>query len=301
MDPEFNSSNAAVCTSTVYDVLGRAIQTYVPFFGGTSIPTTVVPVTGGGQYVQSAYDALGRVTSTQLMVSNTGQLPPTLTAYGASGTRWTTLVTDANRCQLQTLTDILGHTVEHDVQNNALNASGQCPSTVTWLPTTMTYDVAGHLLQVTDPLLNQTTFQYDGLGRKTQMTDPDMGSWSYRYDNNGNLTEQTDARKATTYVAYDPLNRVILKNLPYWDGSTWVADGPRWNGRTFIFTADGEEDEVSYYDSNLPSTCDSCDDHCAATTDTCDTATLTCSHSGPSTCPTSCLGPYACTPGATAS
>jgi YD repeat-containing protein len=218
-------------------------------------------------------------------------IPPTLTAYGASGTRWTTLVTDANRCQVQTLTDILGHTVEHDVQNNALNASGQCSGTVTWLPTKMNYDVAGHLLQVTDPLSNQTTFQYDGLGRKTQMTAPDMGSWSYQYDNNGNLTEHTDARKATTYLHYDPLNRISIKDLPYYalSTSTWTPGTP------------GEEDEVSYYDSNLPSTCYSCDDHCAVTTDTCDTATLTCSHSGPSTCPTSCMGPSACTPGATQS
>jgi YD repeat-containing protein len=292
VDPEFNSSNAAVCTSTVYDVLGRAIQTYVPFLGGTSIPTTVVPVTGGGQYVQSAYDALGRVTSTQLMVSGHGQLPPTFTAYGASGSRWTTLVTDANRCRVQTLTDILGHTVEHDVQNSALNASGQCPSTVTWLPTTMTYDVAGHLLQVTDPLLNQTTFQYDGLGRKTQMTDPDMGNWSYQYDNNGNLTVQTDGRKATTYLHYDPLNRISIKDLPYYalSTSTWTPGTP------------GEEDEVTYYDqaSNL-TTCYSCDDHCAVTIDTCDTNTLVCTHSGPAVCPASCTGDTACTPGVTES
>jgi len=218
------------------------------------------------------------VTNVQLMVSGAGVLPATTTAYSMSGTDWLTTVTDANSCQVQTWTDALGHAVEHQVQNESSLSSGKCSGSLSWLTTTMLYDVAGRLLMVTDPGSNQTTFQYDGLGRKTSMVDPDMGSWSYQYDNNGNLTKQTDARGAVINMTYDALNRITLKDLPYWEAnaSKWVAG-----------TA-GVEDEVSYYDngSNLPAACYSCDDHCSTTTDTCNAATLTCSNTGATTgCP----------------
>ena len=279
------SGDSAVCSTTVYDNMGRVYQQYVPFYPGASMPTAVAAYPTADQYTQTLYDGVGRVTSVQLMVSGTGQLPATITAYSISGTDWLTTVTDANSCQVRTWTDALGHTVEHQVQNEPSLASGKCSGSVSWLTTTMGYDVAGRLLTVTDPLSNQTTFAYDGLGRKTSMVDPDMGSWSYQYDNNGNLTQQTDARGAVINMHYDALNRVYLKDLPYWKVSTsqWVAGTP------------GEEDEYNYYDSagaltgvdqGLPSTCYSCDDHCSTTTDACAAATLTCSNTGSTTgCP----------------
>jgi YD repeat-containing protein len=277
----------AACSSTVYDNMGRAYQQYVPFYAGTAtaMPATVTAYPSADQYTQTLYDSLGRVTSVQLMASGAGQLPATTTAYSISGTDWLTTVTDANNCQVQTWTDLLGHTVDHQVQNESSLASGKCSGSPTWLTTTMLYDVAGRLLTVTDPASNQTTFAYDGLGRKTSMVDPDMGTWAYQYDGNGNLTQQTDARGAVINMHYDALNRVYLKDLPYWNVSTgkWVAGTP------------GEEDEYNYYDSagaltgvdqGLPSTCYSCDDHCSTTTDTCNTGTLTCSNTGSTTgCP----------------
>jgi YD repeat-containing protein len=279
------SGDSAVCTTSVYDGMGRVVQQYVPFYSGTTMPSSVVATPSADQYTQSSYDALGRVTSVQLMKSG---LPATLTAYSSAGGNWLTTVTDANLCQVQTKTDALGHTVEHDVQNGALNASGQCSGASSWLATSMKYDALGRLLTVTDPASNETKFQYDGLNRKTAMVDPDMGTWTYGYDSNGNLTSQKDARGATINLSYDVLNRVWLKDLPYLMGTTWV-NGP------------GEEDEVTYYDStsNLPGACYSnCDDHCSTTKDNCLAATLTCTHSGPtagcpdlsSGCAPSCAG-----------
>ena len=283
VDPSFStqsdggvSGDSAVCSTTAYDNMGRASQQYVPFYPGTAMPTSVAAYPSGDQYTQTLYDGLGRITSVQLVGS---RLPATTTAYSSVGSDWVTTVTDANGCEVQTKTDGLGHVVEHDVQNEAaLNASGQCSGTPTWFATTMQYDVLGRLLTVTDPGSNQTTFQYDGLGRKTEMTDPDMGTWLYQYDGNGNLTQQTDARGAIIYMHYDALNRVTLKDLPYWEvsASKWKTGTP------------GEEDEVTYYDSsaNLPSTCYSCDDHCSSTTDTCHASTLVCTHTGSTTgCP----------------
>jgi YD repeat-containing protein len=281
----------AVCDGTSYDGMGRAYIKVVPFFVAT-VPTAADWTNADTEWTWTlaTFDALGRVTSTQLMGQGVGQsgstpeLPPTTTAYSSSGNNWITTVTDANKCQVQTKTDALGHTVEHDVQNSVLNASGQCAGASSWLVTTMNYDAAGRLLTVTDPGSNQTTFQYDGLGRKTKMVDPDMGTWTYGYDLNGNLASQKDARGATINISYDALNRVWLKDLPYLMGTTWV-NGP------------GEEDEVTYYDSpsSVPAGCYSnCDDHCSTTTDSCAAATLTCTHSGPTTgCPDQSSG---CTP-----
>jgi YD repeat-containing protein len=282
------SGDSAVCSTTVYDNMGRVSQQYVPFYAGTAtaMPTAVAGYPSADQYTQTLYDALGRVTSARLMSSGAGMLPATTTAYSISGNDWLTTVTDANLCQVRTWTDALGHTVEHDVQNeSALNGSGHCSGSPSWLTTTMFYDVAGRLLTVTDPASNHTTFAYDGLGRKTSMVDPDMGSWAYQYDGNGNLTQQTDARGAVINMHHDALNRVYLKDLPYWNVSSgqWVAGTP------------GEEDEYNYYDSastltgvdqGLPTTCYSCNDHCSSTSDTCDTNLLVCTHDGGTTgCP----------------
>src|ERR1700722_19583788 len=127
------------------------------------------------------------------------------------------------------MTDALGRVVEHQVQNQpALNASGQCSGTPSWLTTTTQYDAAGRVLAVHDPAGHATTFQYDGLGRKTSMADPDMGGWSYGYDGNGNLIQQTDAREVVIHLHYDPLNRLTLKDLPYQQAGTgrWIAGTP---------------------------------------------------------------------------
>jgi YD repeat-containing protein len=270
VDPTFSSNNAAICSTAVYDSLGRVSQSYVPFFMA-AMPTSAAAAPSGDQYTQTTYDALGRAASTQLMKSGVGQLPATTTSHTSASGLFVTTVIDANLCQGQSKTDVLGRVVEHDVQNNAT-----CGSTPTWLITTMQYDAAGRLGTVTDPAGNLTKLLYDGVSRKTQVSDPDRGTWKFAYDNNSNLTQQTDARNAVTNLHYDVLNRLTLRDLPYLkNGTTWVAG-----------TA-GEEDEFTYYDGTLPTTCYSCDDHCSTTTaDTCNTATLACSHTG-----TACAAP----------
>jgi YD repeat-containing protein len=162
-----------------------------------------------------------------------------------------------------------------------------------WCPLqTTTYDEMGRVVSVTDGLTT-TSMTYDSLGRKTQIVDGDMGTWNYAYDNNGNVTSQTDARGATINMTYDALNRITLKNLPYWNGSTWVSSVAAPLG-------DGEEDIVYEYDGQLTPGCPgNCNDHCSSTQDICNAATGTCTHTGPpctgsngygSDCTPSCSG-----------
>jgi YD repeat-containing protein len=270
-DPATSSSNAAICSTTTYDNMGRAYQSYVPFYA-LAMPTAAAAAPSGDQYTETHYDVLGRVTSTQLMKSGVGQLPPVTTAYtgyaAQSGVPSRTVVstTDANGSNSLTVVDFLGRTIFFDAQD------ANCPSTGGYCQTAFGYDAAGRLLTVTDPLGNQTTLTYDNLGRKTKTVDPDRGTWTFLYNDNGEPTQQTDARGAVTHLVYaDPLNRLTRRDLPYHkNGTTWVGG------------TSGEEDEITYYDSaaSLPATCYSCDDHCSTTTDTCDTATLACTHTG---------------------
>jgi YD repeat-containing protein len=274
VDPTTNGGSGATCTITKYDNMGRVSESYVPFYV-SGIPTSVA--NGGLQYTQKTYDSLGRVTSTQLMKSGVGVLPPTKTQYtvhvpdsgqfpnGGFGI----FVTDANGWWVEDDRDVVGRVFYHWTQTG--------PQSGGFVKDTMQYDAASRLTAIIDPSGNVTSYSYDGLGRKTKAVDPDLGTRTYLYDNNGNLTQQTDARGAVIHLSYDPLNRLTLRDLPYLkNGATWVNGTP------------GEEDEITYYDSlaSLPATCYSCDDHCASTTDTCAAATLSCTHTG-----TACASP----------
>jgi YD repeat-containing protein len=277
LDPAQSATPGASCTTTVYDSMGRPSLTYTPFYVST-MPTTAPTAPTSDQYTQTGYDGIGRVVSTQLLKNGASVgIPAATTRYSGSGSLWITTVTDPDGCEAQSKTDCLGRAVEHDVQ---ANACGAAPS---WYATTMAFDSAGRLLNITDPASNVTSFQYDGLSRKTQMTDPDMGTWKYAYDDNGKLTKQTDARGAVINMSYDALNRLTLKEIPYLkNGTTWTNNM-------------GEEDVVSYYDAAPSPACHTsacplgsycCDDHCSTTTDSCVAATLTCAHTG-----TKCANP----------
>jgi RHS repeat-associated protein len=75
-------------------------------------------------------------------------------------------------------------------------------------------DALGRLTGVTDAAGHHTTLSYDMTGRKVGMTDPDMGAWGYGYDAAGNLISQTDANNNHTTLSYDALNRLTLRWSP---------------------------------------------------------------------------------------
>ncbi|MFO1311988.1 MAG: PASTA domain-containing protein [Burkholderiales bacterium] len=101
--------------------------------------------------------------------------------------------------------------------------------------TDFTYDAAGRLASVRDPLGATTTYEYDAAGRRTAQVDaqgrrttyaydtlgrperttfPDGTFETRSYDANGNLVQSTDRAGRVTTYAYDELNRKVATTLP---------------------------------------------------------------------------------------
>jgi YD repeat-containing protein len=269
-------TNNEICSYSAYDSMGRLYQTYSPYYA-TNAAAASQPTSG--QFTQHCYDGLGRNTGSAFIWGGAwtcGSAPPatsqyTATSYSASGGNFISIVTNPKGNQSRSVADVLGRVIEAD---EYLCASSPCTTTSgAAFATTMQYDAAGRLTNITDPAAHVTSIVYDGLSRKTQVSDPDRGTWKFAYDTNGNLQQQTDARGAVINMSYDPLDRLRVKNLPYWNGSSWVSGS--------AIVADGEEDEVIYYDGVYPEDCASCDDHCGTTTDSCTSGTQVCTHEGP--------------------
>jgi YD repeat-containing protein len=222
VDPATSSGNAEDVATTEYDNMGRVNKAYVPCFSSTSNAFTS-PCTALATTTQ--YDVLGRVVNIQ-----PPGLPASTASYGISGSLFLTTATDAKGNQTQSLTDLLGRTVQISRQSDTCSD----PVLGNWCVTIMDYDAAGRLLQTTDAGGNRMSLVYDGLGRKTQMTDPDMGTWLYEYDDNGNLRKQTDAKGQIILMTYDVLNRIARKDLPPNDPS---AAGPE--DTTYFYDGEG--------------------------------------------------------------
>jgi RHS repeat-associated protein len=68
------------------------------------------------------------------------------------------------------------------------------------------YDSAGFLEMITDPLGRAVTFDYDAAGRITTQTLPDGRMIQYGYDGNGNLTSITPPGRPSHVFAYTPVD-----------------------------------------------------------------------------------------------
>jgi YD repeat-containing protein len=71
---------------------------------------------------------------------------------------------------------------------------------------TFSYDSAGYLASVTDPLSNITSFVHDADGRVTTITRPDGSVITFAHDANGNLTSVTPPGKSAHVFTYTPVN-----------------------------------------------------------------------------------------------
>jgi RHS repeat-associated protein len=238
---ELTESNpTAGTTATAYDELNR--------------PVTVTDA--HGKVTTTAYDVDGNVTSTTDPLSHT-------TAYGYD---------DAD--QQVTMTDPLGKVTHYGYDDSGNETSETTPlgnvrkwtyngegrqvtdidprgnvigGTPSQYTTTNTYDAAGHLKSVTDPLGHVTTYGYDQDGNLTSridarnnttsytydvvnrlktVTDPLSNTTTYGYDAAGDLTSRTDANTHVTNYAYDLAGRMTQKSTPIgtWN-YTYDADG----------------------------------------------------------------------------
>jgi RHS repeat-associated protein len=189
-----------ISAATNYDTLGRIASRGRPAYNGAPIALTTY-----------AYDQIGRVTQEtrpdgSYTVTEYGPLAMRVTAYRYAGDPAPQARAVNRNNEGQTITSI--------------DAAGN---------TTYAYDPFGNLTQTTDVVGNVTTMSYDLRGRKIAMSDPDLGSWSYAYDAFDQLVSQTDAKGQTVTMSYDGLGRLIQRVEPDLT-STWSYDSATCGG-----------------------------------------------------------------------
>jgi len=209
-------------TTVVFDSFGREMQRH------GSDPQ-------GGDYVDTAYDADGRVST----VSNPYRIGDTVylttTTYDALGRPLSKQLPDLNTqtmsytgpavdsydesgAHMKHVSDALGrltHVYELGTSASPLN-----------LETDYTYDPLGNLKTVAQlgaagETARTRSFNYDSLSRLLTSQNPETGTICYGqwsgsncvngYDANGNLLYKTDANGTTLSYTYDALNRLTLK------------------------------------------------------------------------------------------
>ncbi|MGC9536762.1 DNRLRE domain-containing protein [Streptomyces sp. UG1] len=213
---------AAHTTDHTYDALGRLTETRAPPVtvevrgqtAATARPTTTVgyDTFGGatdvrdpnGEVARTAYDGLGRVTSTTL---------PDYTPPGAT-TPLTSKVTRTYDAagNLASQTDALGNVTAYtyDQFGNLAKVTRPAPATGAAAPvSTFTHDLLGEQLSATDPTGARTEATYDDLGRQVTSTvierRPAQGAFTttLRYDDAGNLLSTKSPTGLTTSGTYN--------------------------------------------------------------------------------------------------
>jgi RHS repeat-associated protein len=215
----------------VLDSLGQSIQLRL-----TSDPA-------GTDYVDSTYDALGRLITKSNVHRSSSSPTDGISTYTydplsrmasvlhADGSRVSTNY--VNNCT--TITDEAGQSRESCADSlGRITAVWEDPGSSPHLnyETDDTYDALGNLLTVnqkggsTNSAQWRTrTFAYDGLSLLTSATNPESGTISYTYDNRSNVLtktapkpNQTSTATVITTYGYDALNRLTQKS--YSDGTT---------------------------------------------------------------------------------
>ncbi|WP_157495360.1 LamG-like jellyroll fold domain-containing protein [Kutzneria sp. 744] len=79
--------------------------------------------------------------------------------------------------------------------------------------TVNSYDAAGNLADVTDPLNHKVSYLYDQLGDRVRATQPNGAKTESVYDTNGQLLQQTDPTGAQTQATYDVLGRQLTSTV----------------------------------------------------------------------------------------
>jgi RHS repeat-associated protein len=256
------SSTINYIDKTVYDGLGRAIQTQL-----TSDPEGVVytdtiydedgrvsqisnPYRSGDTeyYTTNTYDGLGRVTK----VTKPDNSYST-TVYTGN----TTLITDEAGNNRKSVTDAIGRLTTvyenptglnyetdyiYDILGDLLQVTqkGGSTSSANWRTRTFSYNSLGQLLCSANPEIGSP------LASVAACPNPDSGSYTagtirYGYDNDGNLTskiaplaDQQGTSTVTTSYTYDSLHRLTQESYTdgtptvttYYDGATPTACTP---------------------------------------------------------------------------
>ncbi len=109
-------------------------------------------------------------------------------------------------------------TVTKNVIGQTISVTDNQDNTITYQ-----YDATGNLTGITDQLGNVISMIYDIYSNKASMTDPDMGTYSYTYNSIGELLSQTDPKGNALTFEYDVLGRMINRSEPEGE-TTWTYD-----------------------------------------------------------------------------
>ncbi|MFJ6675941.1 RHS repeat-associated core domain-containing protein [Actinosynnema sp. NPDC091369] len=205
-------------TDTFYDSRGLPYKTNGVYWNNTApAGATLAGVFDNEVPNQTVteYDGMGRPTKASYRKFLQEQWHTT-TAYGGDrvhttpppGGTATTLVNDAQ-----------GRTIEKRQYTNGLGSDFDT--------TRYTYNAAGLLEALTDPVGNRWTYTYDLRGRLVETNDPDTGRSTVTYDAAGQVLSSTDAENRTVANAYDDLGRLIAKHKDSLTGpklASWEYD-----------------------------------------------------------------------------
>ncbi|MFE7593287.1 RHS repeat domain-containing protein, partial [Kitasatospora sp. NPDC057512] len=208
-------------TDTFYDERGQAALGYAPYYATGAPSATLFKVedaTGVETQTATAYDGLGRVTTSTTLAGNGVGTPiaTTLTEYGGDRI---TVTPPTGGTPTTTITDAAGRTTE------LRQYKSQTP-TGAYDTTTYAYDAADHLTKLTDASGTAWTWGYDQRGRQTRSVDPDSGTSVKTYNDRNEIVTTTDGRGKTVAYRYDNLSRQIETR----DGS---ASGPLLTAQTW--------------------------------------------------------------------
>jgi RHS repeat-associated protein len=189
----------------LFDALGRTVKQYYPMsepLGSDGVFNTafdsVTPTV-------TDYDVLDRTVQTILPDTTTTKMEYGIGSDG-SGTRFTTLVTDANGKQKESYRDV--RELITSVKEYNKGAA---------ITTRYAYDPLKQITQVVDAKGNTTQVAYDNLGRRTSIANPDTGKTETVYDLASNPVQKITAvlRLQGKAVSYDyDYNRLAAIHYP---------------------------------------------------------------------------------------
>ena len=252
---------------TVTDALGHVTQ--VTAYNANGQPVSIKDANGLVKTL--AYDARGRVTSTQIGTEVTayaydavGQITKTTAANGST---ITLNYDDAHR--LVKVTDQLGNHLNYslDAMDNRIKEEVYDPKSNLTHSLTSQFDSLNRLaakigaegqtssyryddndnpVSLTDPLNNKTALSYDALNRLVSSVDPLGKVTKSTYDSNDNLLSVTDPLTHKTGYGYDGLGNALTINSPDTGVTTRSVD----DAGNKIETVDARGEKTSYkYDA----------------------------------------------------
>ena len=250
----------AIAQDTVYGAYGTAILATEPYFLASGSSTTEGGNDVGAKLI--SYDALGRPVAVYATDANGRAGVQTFggggtVSYGSYGSRTSAKTTFAYRGMTKSITNDKGQTSLEEQ-----NPIGQVVRKTDAAGAQLAYqfDAFGNLLTTRDALQNTISITYDILGRKVRMSDPDLGVVAYCYDGAGQLTAYQNSKMrgndnpgecpSSTTVAvsgwttmwYDELGRLRQRLEPE-STSTWTYDA--YADRSTCNKGDGKLCEVS--------------------------------------------------------